>query len=608
MSRPSRATGKKLMKSTDKSQITNGREVRPLNSPAFSAAWARVLGLTLLVLSAVPSYAGNKPALDNDTHTGKFSADLQERAGANEMVDVIVQHRQMPTSAHLKDMQGRGATIKSKFHTIRAVTMRVPVSMLAELAKDPNVAYITPDRTQKMTANPVTEEFATAVQADIAASQYALDGTGVGVAVIDSGIAAHPDLNNASGVSRVVYSQSFVAGDATTSDEYGHGTHVAGLIGGTGASSGTANGYAATYAGMAPNVNFINLRVLDQNGSGSDSQVIAAIEQAIALQSTYNIRVISMSLGRPVFERYTLDPVDQAVEAAWKAGIVVVVAAGNSGRSGAANGFATIDVPANDPAVITVGATMTELTATRVDDQIASYSSKGPTVLDHIVKPDLVAPGNRLVSLRVAGSTLDTTYPQYEVAPSSGTAMYYELSGTSMATPIVSGAVALMLQQNPSLTPDQVKARLMKTAWKGVGQFTFSHDSRGNLYNNEYDLFTYGAGYLDIDSALANTDLATGVALSRTAVLNPNGSVTVANTTLDSVFAGSSVVWGATSVVWGDSVVWGSNALSATSVVWGATSVVWGATSVSGYSVVWGATSSVDSATTALSDGDPGDD
>ncbi len=596
------------MNNNDKSQTTNGPKDRPLNSPAFSAAWGRVLGLALLVLSAVPSYAGARPVLDNRApSTAKFSGDVQQRVDANGMVTVIVQHRQMPSDAHLKSMQGRGATIKSKFHTIRAVTMRVPVSMLAELAKDPNVKYITPDRTQKMAANPVTEEFATAVEADVAASQYGFDGTGIGVALIDSGIAAHPDLNNASGVSRVVYSQSFVAGDTTTSDEYGHGTHVSGLIGGNGASSGTANGYAATYAGMAPNVNLINLRVLDQNGSGTDSQVIAAIEQAIALQSTYNIRVINMSLGRPVFESYTLDPVDQAVEAAWKAGIVVVVAAGNSGRSGAADGFATIDVPGNDPAVITVGATMTKGTPTRVDDQIASYSSKGPTVLDHIVKPDLVAPGNRQVSLLAAGSTLDTTYPQYEIAPSSGTAMYYELSGTSMATPIVSGAVALMLQQNPALTPDQVKARLMKTAWKGVGRFTSSQDSRGNLYNNEYDLFTYGAGYLDIDAALGNTDLATGVALSQTAVPNSNGTVTVTNTTPDSVFAGNSVVWGANSVVWGTSVVWGSNVFSATSVVWGATSVVWGSTSVSGYSVVWGATSSVASATTALSDGDPGD-
>ena len=626
------------MMTNDISQITSGREGRPLNSPAFSAAWGRALGVALLMLSAVPSFAGANQKLNNDTTeshgasvvwggggkvltntintlTGasaavahKFSPELQQpTTDGSGMVTVIVQHRQMPTSAHLKDMQGRGATIKNQCHAIRAVTMRVPVSMLAELANDPNVAYITPDRAQQMTANPVTEEFVTAVQADLAASQYALDGTGIGVAVIDSGIAANSDLNNTSGTSRVVYSQSFVAGDTTTSDKFGHGTHVAGLIGGTGANSGTANGYAATYAGMAPNVNLINLRVLDQNGLGTDSQVIAAIQEAITLKSTYNIRVISMSLGRPVFESYTLDPVDQAVEAAWKAGIVVVVAAGNNGRFAATNGFGTIGVPANDPAVITVGATMTELTPTRVDDQIASYSSKGPTVVDHIVKPDLVAPGNRLVSLRVAGSTLDTLFPVYQIAPTSGTSKYYELSGTSMATPVVSGAVALMLQKTPTLTPDQVKARLMKTAWKSVGEYTSSHDSHGNMYNNEYDLFTYGAGYLDIDAALADTNLATGVALSPTAVINSNGSISIKNTALDSVFAGSSVVWGSTSVVWGNSVVWGSNALSATSVVWGAASVVWGATSDLGYSVVWGATSSVASATSALSEGDPGD-
>ncbi len=597
---------KQLMKNSDRSQRTSGGKGRPLNSPAWSAAWVRALGLTLLVLSAMPSYAVSSPALKNGPVV-KFSSDIRRSADQSGMVTVIVQHRQMPSDAHLKAMHGRGATIRSKFHSIRAVTMRVPVSMLAELSADPNITYITPDRAQKMTANPVTEQFATAVEADIAASQYGFDGTGIGVAVIDSGISAHPDLNNVSGASRVVYSQSFVTGDSTTADKFGHGTHVSGLIGGSGASSGVGSGYAAMYAGVAPNVNFINLRVLDQNGSGTDSGVIAAIEQAIALQKTYNIRIINMSLGRPVFESYTLDPVDQAVEAAWKAGIVVVAAAGNQGRYGSTNGFGTVVVPGNDPSVITVGAAMTELTPTRVDDQIASYSSKGPTTLDHICKPDITAPGNRQVSLRVAGSTLDTTYPQYEIAPTSGTAMYYELSGTSMATPIVSGAVALMLQQSPSLTPDQVKARLMKTAWKSMGQFSYSHDFFGNLYNNEYDLFTYGAGYLDIDAALGNTDLATGLALSPTAVPNANGSVTIKNTVPGSIFGGMSVVWGSTSVIWGNSVVWGSNALSANSVVWGSTSVVWGSTSILGDSVVWGATSNAASATSALSDGDPGD-
>ncbi|MFY9674582.1 MAG: S8 family peptidase, partial [Terriglobales bacterium] len=567
----------------------------------FGAAWGGVVSLALLACLAMPSYAASKPK------PSKYSPDLAPYVGTTGNVTINVQFKSMPATGKFKTWQGSGASLRWKLPMITAATMTVPASMLPTLESEASVVYMSLDRKMTMTANPATEEFASAVEADVAASQYGFTGSGIGVAVIDSGIASHPDLNNASGSSRVVYSQSFVAGDTTTSDKFGHGTHVAGLIAGSGASSGTGNGYAATYAGMAPGVNLINLRVLDQNGAGTDSQVIAAIQEAITLQSTYNIRVINMSLGRPVFETYTLDPVDQAVEAAWKAGIVVVCAAGNNGRFAPTNGFGTIGVPANDPSVLTVGATMTEDTATRVDDKIASYSSKGPTAVDHIVKPDLVAPGNAQVSLRAAGSTLDTAYPQYEVSPSNGNASkYFVLSGTSMATPIVSGAVALVLQQNPSMTPDQVKARLMKTAWKGVGQFTYSHDSLGNLYNNEYDLFTYGAGYLDIDAALGNTDLASGVALSMTAVDN-NGVVSVQNTNPDSVFSGSSVVWGATSVVWGNSVVWGSNVFSSTSVVWGATSVVWGSTSMSGYSVVWGATSTVESSIAALSDGDPGD-
>lgn len=595
---PSKNAAKKLMNNNDRSQITCGREGRPPSSPAFSAAWGWVAGLALLMLSAMPSYARS---------TAKFSADLQQRAArAGSMVTVIVQYRQMPTASSIRTMQTGGAAIKSKLHTIRAVTMRVPVSMLAKLAQDPNIAYITPDRPVSLTAT--NDDYTAAVEADVAAAQFALDGTGVGVAIIDSGVADHGDLHDASGASRVVYSQSFVAGDTTTSDKFGHGTHVAGLIGGTGANSGTGNGYLAKYAGVAPNVNIISLRVLDSNGLGTDSQVIAAIQQAIALQSTYNIRVINMSLGRPVYESYTLDPVCQAVESAWQAGIVVVVAAGNRGRdkSMGTHGFATIGAPGNDPAVITVGATRTMATATRIDDAIASYSSKGPTLVDHLVKPDLVAPGNRLVSLRAAGSTLDRNYSQFEVAPLVGTPKYFRLSGTSMATPLVSGAVALMLQQNPSLTPDQVKARLMKTAWKGFNQYTQSRDEYGNNYANQYDIFTYGAGYLDIDAALNNTDVATGVAVSPTAVYDPiTGTVSIVNTSV--VWGGTSVVWGATSVVWGNSVVWGANTITSNSVVWGSTSVVWGATSVSGFSVVWGATSTTVSPMAAFSDGDDGE-
>ena len=147
----------------------------------------------------------------------------------------------------------------------------------------------------------------------------------------------------------------------------------------------------------------------------------------------------------------------------------------------------------------------------------------------------------------------------------------------------------------------------MKTAWKGFTTYTRSWDDYGNNYDNQYDIFTYGAGYLDIDAALNNTDLATGIALSPTAVYDPTtGTVSIVNTT-SVVWGSQSVVWGATSVVWGNSVVWGANTFTSNSVVWGSTSVVWGASSVSGFSVVWGANSTTVSPMSAFSDGDDGE-
>ena len=148
-------------------------------------------------------------------------------------------------------------------------------------------------------------------------------------------------------------------------------------------------------------MNLIDLRALDQFGNGTDSRVIAAIQQAIALKKTYNIRVINLSLGRGVYESYANDPICQAVESAWKNGIVVVVAAGNYGRISVngSNGYGTVAAPGNDPFVITVGAMKSMGTLTRTDDQIASYSSKGPTMYDLVVKPDIVAPGNFVVSI-----------------------------------------------------------------------------------------------------------------------------------------------------------------------------------------------------------------
>jgi serine protease AprX len=307
---------------------------------------------------------------------------------------------------------------------------------------------------------------AVAVGAPVAWSS-GLNGTGIGVAVIDSGVYNHPDLNAAnSSNSRVVYRQSFIGGELN--DDFGHGTHVAGIVGGNGSSS-DQQGAFRTFKGIAPNVNILDLRVLNQDGASNDSVVIAAIQKAVQLKNQYNVRVINLSLGRPIYESYSRDPLCQAVEAAWNAGIVVVVAAGNDGR----NGYATVLSPGSDPRAITVGAMKTEETMPTSDDRIASYSSRGPTYIDLIAKPDVVAPGNLVDSLLAPGSTLVNDYPgnilpasAYTTASVSGTPLYFTLSGTSMATPVVSGAVALMLQKEPSLTPDTVKARLMLTASK----------------------------------------------------------------------------------------------------------------------------------------------
>jgi serine protease AprX len=570
----------------------------------------------LLILTLVLALAGTAVAQTSS----KLSPDLQVATSSSSSgnLQVVVQYYTPPTQSDL-NLLGLVGSLLNQLPLVNAIVEILPISGILNLASQPNVKYISLDRS----VGGSLSNAAPAVNAPYAWS-HGYTGSGVGVAVVDSGIDNVPDLYGGSLLglipqSRVVFNQSFVPGGllgTTSSDQYGHGSHVAGLIGGNGAAS-TGWQYTKSFKGIAPSASLVNLRVLDQNGQGTDSQVIAAIQRAIQLKNTYNIRVMNLSLGRPVYESYTLDPVCQAVEQAWKAGIVVVVAAGNNGRFQPTSGYGTITSPANDPYVITVGSMKPMGTPTRSDDLVASYSSKGPTVIDHIVKPDIVAPGNLLVSLNGLG-TLYNQYPSNRVplsyyvqngSSSISSAAYFTLSGTSMAAGVVSGIVADLLQAQPSLTPDQVKARLMKTASKTFPMYSSVTDpATGITYTDQYDVFTIGAGYVDLAAALSSTDVATGTAMSPTVVYDGSSGNYYLSSNPSAVWGTSSTwsgaaVWGTTvfnsnSFMWGSgsqtgsSFMWGSGGQAGTSFMWGSgslwgSSAAWGSSAQSGYSTIW---------------------
>jgi serine protease AprX len=594
----------------------------PGRGERHSAAWGKRLSMLLVLLVAEAAFA--QVLEGNGRLVGKFAPDLapavaraHQGAAGNEMVQVIVQYKQIPQSAQEGRVQHLGARLNHRLGVVKGIALTIPVSALPALEADPEIVSVSVDHPMKGLDD--TTDAATNVPA---AWNAGYNGAGIGVAVIDSGINdSHPDLKDSTeSHSRVVYHQDFTGTPSSNLlgakyDLYGHGTHVAGIIGGNGYLSG------GNYIGVAPSVSLVDLRALDLNGAGTDSTVIAAIQEAIALKSTYNIRVINLSLGRGIFVSYTQDPLCQAVESAWKAGIVVVVAAGNYGRVSidGSNGYGTITAPGNDPFVITVGATKSNGATAQSAETLASYSSKGPTTYDHVVKPDLVAPGNDIVSLVAPGATLELLFPSELVTGNEGKNDYFTLSGTSMATPVVAGSVALLLQENSALTPDQVKARLMTTTYKMFPVSTVAwvpHLSQN--FTAFYDLFSVGSGLLNMQTAVSDTDLApatVGAALSPSVVYNPNNG-TVSIVEGNGTVSGNSVVWG-TSVVWSTSVVWGTN-ITGSSVVWG-TSLPWNSNVLSAFSVVWGsstgtgtqAASVVWGATVSSADGafsDAGDD
>jgi serine protease AprX len=463
----------------------------------------------------------------------RLSSELQDKvhaAGADDLLSVIIQTVAEPTSGHFARLHGRGGAVKARHLSIRGYSARVPASQLAALADDPEVEHISLD-------TPVTAHMDVAyrtVRADVARlSSGGLDGRGIGIALVDTGASGHRDLLRPRGFPQVVEVE-VVGHENGLADYFGHGTHVAGILNGNGAASSDPASFR-TFQGLAPGAQLISIRALSPDGTGFTSDIIAGIDWAVRFKTAFNIRVLNLSLGHPVYESYKDDPLCRAVRNAYDNGILVVVAAGNDGAVG--SGFGTITSPGNEPTAVTVGAMDDEDTVETADDVLGWYSSKGPALIDYVVKPDLVAPGTSIVSLRAAGSYIDTNYPaltlslgEYKTSTAGSSTKpgdYLALSGTSMAAPMVAGAAALMLQNDPSMTPATVKARLMKSAAK---------DKRL--------IFETGAGFLDVEAALQATGTAQSAASPR-AMLASDGNVYIEDTGL---------IWGrefSLSIVWG---------------------------------------------------------
>lgn len=343
-----------------------------------------------------------------------------------------------------------GCKKKKDLTLINSFTAKVNAKTMEKLVNDGSVKRVWLDGTIKA----VLDVASPAVGAP-EVWERSLTGKGIGVAVLDTGIYEHPDLTG-----RIIAFKDFVGEKAEPYDDNGHGTHCAGDIASDGSKSD------ALYRGSAPGCNLIGVKVLNGLGSGSLSTVIQGVQWCLENKDRYGIRVISMSLGSKATQTYKEDPVCLAVEEAWKNGIVVCVAAGNEGPESR-----TIGSPGTDPAIITVGASNDKNSVKFNDDAVADFSSRGPTI-DDLAKPDLLCPGTNIISLRSPNSTLDLSSKDARVGDD-----YMSLSGTSMATPVCAGIVALILEADDKLKPDEVKKILMDTAKPLPGLSKFEQGS-----------------------------------------------------------------------------------------------------------------------------------
>jgi serine protease AprX len=553
------------------SRLADRRNLRRLSAyPAMKLS--RLLSIGLLLLACSTPVGAGLPA------GGKLDSELRERALAPRGHSRVIVRLDDGINGDVVIRRAHGAAGR-RLASVGAQVADVPDGALDELASQPGVSRVSLDRRIEATL----ERTGATIGSTYVQQTLGLDGNGVGIAVVDSGVTAwHDDL----GANRVVRFADFVGFQAAPYDDYGHGTHVAGILAGSGYDSGGRR------RGIAPGATLLVEKVLDGAGQGYISNVIAAIDYAIANKDALHLRIVNLSVAAGVYESYTTDPLTLAARRAVEAGLVVVSAAGNLGK--AADGspqYGGIGAPGNAPWVITVGASSENGTADRSDDTVAPFSSRGPGAIDLQSKPDLVAPGVGIESLAEAGSTLYTTKPLMRLWGTVPTATepYLSLSGTSMASPVVSGTIALMLEANPTLTPNQVKAVLQFTAESRAG----------------YDELTEGAGFLNARGAV---ELAQSLAAG--------GTFDASTTHTDPTPWSGHVIWGNhllagrtlidTAPVWATGALWGTVGVEGTEEGGGSNDLgaatnsnagrTVGATSASGESdnIVWGTADEVD--------------
>src|SRR6266568_2024283 len=344
-----------------------------------------------------------------------------------------------------------GGAVLTQYHLIDGVDALIPTASEPLLAALPGIT-VTPDASVSVKAAPESTGPHTPSDAflqETGSTRLASGGDtgqGVTVAVLDTGIANLPDFSG-----RLVGGVDLTNGSNPYQDSYGHGTFVAGLIAGNGVSS---NGQ---YSGEAPGAKLVSIKVAGADGTTYVGTFISGMQWAVDHRSSYGIKVLNVSLGFQPSQSTVSNPLDRAVEAVWNSGIAVVASPGNAGPF---NG--TILSPGDDPLVITAGALDDMATASITDDEMNDFSSVGPTSPDGWVKPDLVTSGRSVVSLAAPGSTIYNNYPSARVGLAN-----FVGSGTSFSAAITSGAAALVLADNPGLTPNQIKARLLGNADPG---------------------------------------------------------------------------------------------------------------------------------------------